>query len=134
MTAKQGSLWFGFLEAGKKGSPVVKDETLDTNSNSTIYLFNLNKGRILEYRREIAEPKLRELTDDEGEIKKTLREAFEKARQSFTPRAARRPPSPPRQPRKPPEPEEEPDFDIDDDALPLLDDDADEPVATDDAD
>jgi hypothetical protein len=134
MTAKQGSLWFGFLEAGKKGSPVVRDETLDTNTNSTIYLFNYNKGRILEYRRDIAEPKLRELREDETDTEKSLREAYEKARHSFTPRAARRPPAPPRQPRKPPEPEEEPDFDIDDDALPLLDDDADEPAPADDDD
>ena len=133
MIAKRESLWFGYLEAGKKGSPVVRDSSLDTNSNSTIYLFNLNKGRILEYRRDIAEPKLRDLTEDEGDIEKSLRMAFEKARENFTPRAVRRPSPPPRQPRKPPETEEEPDFDVDDDDLPILDDD-DEPESEDDAD
>ena len=74
MAAKQSSLWFGFLEAGTKGSLVVRDHSIDTGSPTTIYLFNFEKGRILEYRRDIAEPKLRELTDDEHERLKELRE------------------------------------------------------------
>ena len=115
MAAKQSSLWFGFLEAGAKGSLVVRDHSIDTGSPITIYLFNFEKGRILEYRRDIAEPKLRELTDDERERLKELREAFKKARKGFTPRVTLRPTPPPKEPE--PEPEI-PDFEADDDLPP----------------
>jgi hypothetical protein len=132
MAAKRNSLWFGYLEAKEKGSPVVRDMSMDTGMTSTIYLFNLKKGQILEYRRDIVEPKLRELTDVETETVKELRKAFEKARNGFTPRASRRPPSPPRRPRPEPEPElPEVDFDSDDDSLPLLDDDQDDAMSAD---
>jgi hypothetical protein len=118
MAAKRNSLWFGYLEAKEKGSPVVRDMSMDTGMTSTIYLFNLKKGQILEYRRDIVEPK--------------LRKAFEKARNGVTPRASRRPPSPPRRPRPEPEPElPEVDFDSDDDSLPLLDDDQDDAMSAD---
>jgi len=130
MAAKRNSLWFGFLEAGGKGSPVVRDATMDTGSLSTFYLFNFRKGKILEYRRDIAEPKLRELTDQETEMVKEIRKAFESARSGFTPRAARRMPSAPRRPKPEPEPElPEVDFDGDDDNIPLLDDDGDDAVS-----
>ena len=125
MAATRSSLWFGFLEAGAKGSLVVRDHTLDTGTTRTIYLFNLEKGRILEYRRDIAEPKLRELTDDERTRVQEIRKAFEKARNGFTPRVVLRPPRAQRRPEPEPEPEPEiPDFEADDD-IPLEDDDDD---------
>jgi hypothetical protein len=109
-------LWFGFLEAGAKGSPVVRDTLMDTGTTATIYLFNLAKGRILEYRRDIVEPKLRELAEAERDGIKELRAAYNKARDSFTPRVILRPPR--RQPKPEPEPEPEiPEFEADDDAL-----------------
>jgi len=96
MATKQETLWFGFLDAGKKGGPVVRDVTLGTGTPTTFYLFNLNRGAILEYRRDIAEPKLRELTEKEMELVDELREAFERARKGFTPREERKPkPLPP---------------------------------------
>ena len=120
MAAKRSSLWFGFLEAGTKGSLVVRDHSIDTGSQSTIYLFNFEKGRILEYRRDIAEPKLRELTDEERERLKELRQAFKKARNRFTPRVTLRLSKPPPDP----EPELEiPDFEADDELPPPEDDD-----------
>jgi hypothetical protein len=123
MAAKRGSLWFGYLEANEKGSPVVRDLSMDTGTSSTIYLFNLKKGRILEYRREIVEPKLRELTEEENELMKEMRKAFDSARNGFTPRAILKPRSPARRPKPEPGPElPEVDFDSDDDSLPLLDD------------
>lgn len=65
VTAKPtGRLWFGFLEAGKSSSPVMRDAVFDTGNHETTYLFNLAKGRILEYRRDIVEQKLRELSLD----------------------------------------------------------------------
>ncbi len=67
MATKQETLWFGYLEAGKKSGPVVRDVTLGTGTETTFYLFSLNRGAILEYRRDIAEPKLRELTEEEME-------------------------------------------------------------------
>jgi hypothetical protein len=95
---------------------------MDTGTPATIYLFNFEKGRILEYRRDIAEPKLRELTDGEREKLKELRKAFEKARNGFTPRVTVRPP------RRPPKPEPEPEFpDFEaGDELPAPDDDEDD--------
>jgi hypothetical protein len=126
MAAKRDTLWFGYLEAGAKGSRVVRDHSIDTGTSQTIYLFNLAKGRIIEYRRDIAEPKLRELTESERENLKELRDAFKKARNSFTPRVIVKPPR--RQPKPEPEPEPEPeipDFEPDDD-LPPPDDNQDE--------
>jgi hypothetical protein len=115
MAVKQETLWFGYLEAGETGSPVVRDVTLGTGT-PTFYLFNLNKGAILEYRRDIAEPKLRELTEEEKETIDELRQAFEHARKGFTPREARKPkPLPPT--RKKPRVEEDEDVELDDDKL-----------------
>ena len=79
MADQQETLWFGYLEAGEKGSAVVRDVTLGTANPATFYLFNLKRGKILEYKRNIAEPKLRELTDEEKESIEEFRQAFEQA-------------------------------------------------------
>jgi hypothetical protein len=89
MTAKKAKLWFGFLDAGSKGSPVVREIGMETGSRDTIYLFNMLKGKILEYRRDIVEPKLRELTVDEQPMVTELRKAFNAVREGFEPRTAR---------------------------------------------
>lgn len=126
MAVKQETLWFGYLEAGEKGSPVVRDVTLGTGTPATFYLFNLNRGAILEYRRDIAEPKLRELTEKEMESIEELRQAFEHARKGFTPREARKPkPLPPT--RKKPRIDEDDAIELDDDKeIELKDDDDDD--------
>lgn len=113
--AKQSSLWFGYLEAGKKGSFVVRDAALDTGTSKTIYLFNHTKKKILEYRRDIVESKLRTLTDDEAAEIESLREEFESARSGFTPRIARRPVAPPPPPARKRRHDEEPDLSEEDD-------------------
>jgi hypothetical protein len=120
MAAGQLPLWFGFLEAGGKGSPVVRDPSLDTGRSSTVYLFNLRKGRILEYRRDIVETKLRELTAEEAEVAASLQQAFEASRATFTPRAIERPKAA-ASPRKKPVEEEIEDLELDDDDMPDLD-------------
>lgn len=122
MAAKQSTLWFGYLEAGKKGSLVVRDVTLDTGTPSTIYLFNQKKGKILEYRKDIVESKLRELKPKEAEAVESLEQEFERARTGFVPRVARRPVALP-PPRKKRRDEEAPDVELDDDAPIIVDDD-----------
>jgi len=111
------AVWHGFLEAGQRSSAVLKDPSLDTSNPATVYLFNLERGRILEYRRDIVEPKLRELQRNEKALAKQLDQAFALVRPDFTPRAALRArimASPPRKP-KPVEP------DLDDlEAWPLI--------------
>ena len=122
MAAKQSTLWFGYLEAGKKGSLVVRDVTLDTGTPSTIYLFNQKTGKILEYRKDIVESKLRELKPKEADAVESLEQEFERARTGFVPRVARRPVSLP-PPRKKRRDEEAPDVELDDDAPIIVDDD-----------
>jgi hypothetical protein len=62
------------------------DVRLNTANPSTVYLFNYNRGEIIEYRRDIIEPKLRPLNDDESKTEKTLKSAFSEVRSDFTPR------------------------------------------------
>lgn len=82
----KASPWFGYLEIGEKSSPVVRDPKLNTGKADTIYLFNLKRNEIIEYKSEIVEPKLREFNKDEANISKELRKAFNKAIKEFTPR------------------------------------------------
>lgn len=120
MAAKRNTLWFGYLEAGEKGSAVVRDSSMGTGTAATIYLYNHQKGRILEYRGEIVEPKLRELNGEETALVKELRKAYDKVRSSFTPRVTVRPPRAQRMPDLEQE-AELPDFDDDID-VPISDD------------
>ena len=76
MAARKKKIWFGFLEAGVKGSPVVRDAELATGDPKTVYLFNFMKGKILEYRRDIVEVKLRELAAEELAMIPELRKAY----------------------------------------------------------
>lgn len=86
----KNSIWCGFLEAGDKGSPVVRDDELDTGNPAKVYLFNLKRNEIIAYNRAIAEPKLRELTEKEAEqIEEALRMAYQRARRQFRGRAER---------------------------------------------
>lgn len=78
----KNAVWCGFLEAGKKSSPVVLDARLETNNPKTIYLFNYAQGKFLEYAHEIVEPKLRELRPDDVLLKE-LKSAFKVARKCF---------------------------------------------------
>lgn len=86
---KEHELWFGYLEAGAKSTPVLLDRQLDTANPRTLYLFNLQKGEILEYSREVAEPKLRSLTDAETETVERLTAAYATARSEFRPRGGK---------------------------------------------
>jgi len=83
------TLSFGYLEAGKKSSLVVMDHSLSTGHPRTVYVYNYVRGKILEYRRDIIESKLRELEGDERELVQQLKQAYYHARQGFDPRGAR---------------------------------------------
>ena len=84
-------LWFGYLEAGERSSPVVRDDTIDTGRASTVYLFNWMKGKILEYQKDIVEPKLRDLEAAETGLVPELEKAYNQSRERFTPRGDARP-------------------------------------------
>ncbi len=85
----ENTLWYGYLDAGEKSSPVVMDQRLSTANPNTIYVFNLKRSEIIEYRRDIVEPKLRDLGDEESSIIKELKSAYNKARSVFVPRGAK---------------------------------------------
>lgn len=82
-------LWYGYLEAGNSSSPVIRDQQLETGNAKTVYLFNLARGRILEYQREIVEPKLRELKPAEARAVAALDAAYPEARRQLNGRVNR---------------------------------------------
>lgn len=78
------NIWYGFLEAGEKSTPVVRDLSLETENAKTVYLYNFARGIFLEYSLEIVEPKLRALKP--GDISpEELENAFKAARKQFNP-------------------------------------------------
>lgn len=79
----KGNLWYGYLDVGAKSSPVIRDDRLDTGNSKTMFLFNLVRGQILEYTREIVEPKLRELKPSEAGKIDELNAAFGEARRNL---------------------------------------------------
>lgn len=84
----ENPIWFGYLEAGAKSTPVVLDQRLNTGKPDTVYLFNLARSTFLEYKREIVDAKLRELQDGETDLG-ALKSAFNDARKEFRPRVSR---------------------------------------------
>lgn len=111
------SLWFGYLNAGSKSSAIIKDASISTGNHKTLYLYNHARDSILEYQREIVEPKLRELKDGEADVKE-MKKAYKKAQADFTPkggrttRAAEQAPPPPKAEPKPEPETEEPELDV----------------------
>ena len=76
----KASVWHGYLMAGDRSSPVLRDTRLDTNNPKTFYMYNLKRGEILEYAREIVEKKLRELKPGESGFIAELDVGYKKAR------------------------------------------------------
>lgn len=106
------------MEAGEKSSAIVLDGRLSTGNSGTVYLFNHKRNAILEYKREIVEPKLRELNDKEQKLLAELKSAFNKARKGFTPRAAKVATTQER--AAPPEPKPVPEVGVDDEGEDFL--------------
>ena len=82
-TKGKASFWYGYLNAGTRSSPVLRDARLDTGNTKTLYLFNLVRGEILEYVHEIVEKKLRELKPAESGFVADLDAGYKKARRNF---------------------------------------------------
>jgi hypothetical protein len=87
-TKGKASFWYGYLNAGTRSSPVLRDARLDTGNTKTFYLFNLVRGEILEYARDIVEKKLRELKPAESGFVADLDAGYKKARRNFKGRSA----------------------------------------------
>lgn len=83
------NFWYGYLDAGEKSSPVLMDQRLSTANPQTVYVFNLKRSEIIEYRRDIVEPKLRDLGTEESTFIKELKSAYTKVRSAFVPRGAK---------------------------------------------
>ena len=83
------NLWYGYLEAGANSTPVLRDARLNTGNPKTVFLFNLARGRILEYSRDIVESKLRELKSRESAAIAELDAGYKEARRDFKDRSAR---------------------------------------------
>ncbi len=81
-------LQFKFLDAGAKSSVVVLDPSLSTCNEQTLYLYNQQRDQIIEYRRDIVEAKLRDLSTEEAKTSSSLQQAYETTRATFTPRGA----------------------------------------------
>ena len=79
----KNQLWLGYLEAGSKSSAVLHDPALDTGSSKTLYLYNLARDAILEYRREIVEAKLRELRAEESALAESLTQGYAEAQRGY---------------------------------------------------
>ena len=86
--SKKSKIWYGYLDAGTKSTPVLLDPKLDTGDSKTFYLFNHKRNQILEYRRELIEPKLRELNGKEADLVDQLKKDYNKIKTNFTPRKA----------------------------------------------
>jgi len=84
--SKKSKIWYGYLDAGTKSSPVLLDPKLDTGDSKTFYLFNHKRNQILEYRKDLIEPKLRELNGKESDLIDQIKKDYNKIRTNFTPR------------------------------------------------
>lgn len=85
----ESNLWYGYLDAGEKSSPILMDHRLSTANPNTVYVFNLKRSEIIEYRRDIVEAKLRDLGEEDGSVIKELKTAYNKVRSGFVPRGAK---------------------------------------------
>lgn len=81
---RKNGFWYGYLEAGDKGSAVLLDPEIDSGSKKTMMLYNLNRNQIIEYTRDIVAPKLRELKTSEATLISALESAYAAARKNYT--------------------------------------------------
>jgi hypothetical protein len=84
----KSSCWYGYLMAGKRSSPVLRDGRLETGNPKTMYMFNLKRGEVIEYALEIVEKKLRDLKPDESAFIAELDAGYKKVRRGFKGRVA----------------------------------------------
>jgi len=58
--------WFGYLETANGKTLVVRNVLVDAEDKKSLFLYNAQRDALVEYKREIIEPKL--VTANEGEI------------------------------------------------------------------
>lgn len=85
----ENPIWYGYLDAGEKSTPVVMDRRLVTGNPLTIYLYNFSRREFVEYNRAVVEPKLRVLRKDENGVLAELKSGFSEAKKAFKPRGAK---------------------------------------------
>lgn len=100
----KSGFWFGYLKAGSKSSPMLRDPDLDTGNPKTVFLFNFERNAIIEYSREIVDSKLRQLSSKEKHLVPQLESAYRSARKSWSLRGARKAPAVSVRPPTPAEP------------------------------
>ena len=80
---EKSSCWYGYLVAGERSSPVLRDTHLDSGNPKTYYLFNLKRGEIIEYASEIVDKKLRDLKPNESKFIAELNAGYKEALRNF---------------------------------------------------
>jgi hypothetical protein len=80
---ENNSYWYGYLMAGERSSPVLRDTHLESGNPKTYYLFNLKRGEIIEYASEIVDKKLRDLKPNESRFIAELDAGYKKALRDF---------------------------------------------------
>ena len=75
---KDKHLWFGYLQAGDKSSLVVQDSRVESGDKRSLYLYNHLRKQMVEYRRDIIEPKLRDAQPEEFNAEELTR-AYQQA-------------------------------------------------------
>ncbi|MEZ5541260.1 MAG: hypothetical protein R3F42_04375 [Pseudomonadota bacterium] len=83
------SCWYGYLMAGERSSPVLRDEGFETGNRKTVYLYNLKRGEIVEYDLATVAAKLRDLKPSEAGFIGELDAGYKKARRAFKGRGGR---------------------------------------------
>ena len=79
-----GPVWYGKLETSKSSTVVIRDDALPDGLNGRIYLYNSDRGQIVEYVESIVSSKLRELTEEEvAALDKNLEKKFTATREAF---------------------------------------------------
>lgn len=59
------SIWYGILKTSKASTVVLRDDGLPEPLTGRVYLYNIDRDKIIEYVEEIVSTKLKELTADE---------------------------------------------------------------------
>lgn len=70
--------WFGYLETAMGKTLVVRNALVDSENKNTVFLYNSQRDALVEYSREIIEPKL--VPANEGEyVAADLEKAYKRA-------------------------------------------------------
>ena len=83
-SASVKSVWYGMLETKKGSTIVLRDDDLPEALPGRLYLYNVDRDKIIEYMQEIVGPKLRELTAEEiSELGEAAEKSYMVARKLF---------------------------------------------------